>query len=433
MDYKRISSFLHKFRSADIVKVFSWTAISTVIKMITGLVSVKVVSIIIGPSGVALLGQLNNFSSIIMTLACGGINGGVTKYIAEHKEENGKLKTYLSTALRITITCSFICSVFMVFLHKQLSHLILKSPEYGHIFIIFGITLFLYALNNLLVSILNGYKQFKKFVAVNIVGSVLGLVFTLFLVYTLGLEGALIGAVTFQSIMFFVTFFMIRKLPWVNKTYFKETMNKKVVKKYLNYSLMALVTAATVPVTQLFLRSYVISSISLTEAGWWEAMNRISTMYLMVITSSFGVYYLPRLSEIKNDVELRKEIFKAYKLILPILIIGFLIIYFLRFFIVKLLFTDDFLPMTNLFVWQLIGDFFKIASWLLAFLMVAKAMTRQFIITEIIFSVLMIFMGMWFVNFNGIVGVTQAYMLNYFTYMIVMLVMFRGLIFSIKK
>lgn len=431
MYYKKISLFLHKISSADIVKVFSLTAISTVIKMITGLVSVKVVSIIIGPSGVALLGQLNNFSSIMMTLTCGGINGGVTKYIAEHKEEKDKLKIYLSTALKITIACSVVCSIFMIFLHKQLSHLILKSSKYGHIFIIFGVTLFLYALNNLLISILNGYKQFKKFVAVNIIGSILGLVFTLSLVYTLGLEGALIGAVTFQSIIFFITVFMIRKLPWVNKNYFKEKIDKKVVKKYLNYSLMALVTAAAVPTTQLFLRSYVILNISLTEAGWWEAMNRISSMYLMVITSSFGVYYLPRLSEIKNDVELRREIFKAYKLILPMLTIGFLMIYVLRGFVVKILFTDDFLPMTSLFIWQLIGDFFKIASWLLAFLMIAKAMTRLYVVTEILFAGLLVLFSIMLLKLNGVVGVTQAYAINYLTYLTTMIILFRKIVFNL--
>ena len=77
---------------------------------------------------------------------------------------------------------------------------------------------------------------------------------------------------------------------------------------------MAFTSAATVPVSQMLLRGYVITEISATEAGWWEAMNRISNMYLMVITTSFSVYYLPRLSELTNNDELRHEIFKSYKL-----------------------------------------------------------------------------------------------------------------------
>lgn len=41
--------------------------------------------------------------------------------------------------------------------------------------------------------------------------------------------------------------------------------------------------------------------------------------------------------------------------------------------------------MKPLFTWQIIGDVFKIASWLLAYIMVAKNLTHMFIITEIIF------------------------------------------------
>ena len=99
----KLSDIVHKILHADIVRVFSLTSVATLVKMATGLVSVKVVAGIIGPAGVALVGQLNNFSTIVMQLACGGINSGVTKYVSEDKEDKGKLYSLLSTALRITV------------------------------------------------------------------------------------------------------------------------------------------------------------------------------------------------------------------------------------------------------------------------------------------------------------------------------------------
>ena len=426
-----LKDILARVKHSDgLAKVFSFTAISTLVKFLTGFISVKVVATLIGPAGIALLGQLNNFSSIIMTIASGGINNGVTKYIAEYKESESTVKDFLSTALKITLVCSFVCGVLLIIFSTGLSSLILKSTEYYYVFVILGITLFLYALNNLLISILNGYKEFKKYVSVNIAGSILGLAFTVIFVYTLSLKGALISAVTFQSITFFASLWMIRELPWVTKSYFKEKFNIIIAHKYFKYALMTFVTAATVPISQLFLRSYVISNISVTEAGWWEAMNRISGMYLMILTSSFGVYYLPKLSEISDRLDLRKEIFKAYKIIIPIVLVGFVLIYVCRIFIIRILFTPDFLPMEQLFVWQLAGDFFKIVSWLLAFVMVAKTMTKTYIITEILFAGLLVGLGLFLVNLNGITGITQAYAINYFVYSITMIVIFRKLIFN---
>lgn len=426
----RSFDLVKKVAKADIVKVFSLTSISTLVKMCTGLISVKVVASIIGPAGVALVGQLNNFATIVMSFASGGINSGITKYVAEYKEDDRKVTQYLSTALRITGICTLICSLLLIGLHRYISELIMLSPDYGYVFVIFGLTVFMYALNNLLISIVNGYKEFKRYVRISIANSIFGVAFTVTLVLFWHLQGALIAAVSYQSFMLVNTLFMIRKLRWFNWGFFKEKLSRIVVSQFFRFTLMTLTTALTVPVVQMILRGYVMAEISPMEAGWWEAMNRISHMYLMVITSSFSVYYLPRLSELKNPIEIRHEIFKAYKVIIPMLLCGFSLIYFLRFFIIRLLFTPQFLPMQQLFAWQMAGDLFKIASWLMAYLMVAKTMTKWYICTEIVFSLLYLGLGYFFVQLNGIVGLTQAYLANYIIYSLVMIFTFRRIILN---
>ena len=425
-------SHCKRVAKADIVKVFSFTVVYTLLKLLSGLLSVKVVASVIGPAGIALLGQLNNFTVIVMTLANGGINNGIVKYIAEYKEDRGKVIVFLSTALRITLFCSLIIGLFMILFHTYLSKVIMLSSEYGYVFTVFGLTVLMYSLNMMLISVINGFKEFRMYVKISIANSVVGVLFTLVFVYTLGLKGALISAVTYQSVMLCVTFLMVRKLPWVDWEYFKKKLNILVGKKYFRYSLMTLVTTTIVPISQMFLRGYVISEISVVEAGWWEGMNRISNMYLMVITSSFSVYYLPRLSELTDEIELRREIFKAYSVIMPMLLIGFSLVYFLRHFIISMLFTPDFYPMENLFLWQLLGDFFKICSWLLAFLMIAKSMMKTFIFTEIIFAGTFVGMSLLLIQSNGIIGITQAYVGNYILYLITMFFIFRKML-SIKK
>ena len=328
MIYK-FASFAKRTAKEDIVKVFSFNAISTLVRMLTGLISVKVVASIIGPCGIALLGQLNNFSTILLGVANGGINSGITKYVAEYKEDESAIKKILSNALQITLFFTFIVSLGLIILHNQLSRLVMLSDEYGYVFLIFGFTIFLYTLNTLLISILNGYKEFKRYVIVNISGTIVGLLFTICFVFSMGLKGALISAVSYQSVVFFITFWICRKAPWLSVIYYRERLDRKMLRRFLNYSAMTLVSLSVVPVSQMLLRGYVISEISMTEAGWWEAMNRISNVYLMVITTSFSIYYLPRLSEIKEISELRYEIFKCYKVIIPILLSGLTLEYFI--------------------------------------------------------------------------------------------------------
>lgn len=428
-----ITNKIKNIAKADIVKVFSLTAVSTLVKMLTGFVSVKIIAILLGPQGIALMGQLSNFATIIMSVGAVGINNGITKYVAEFKEDNYILKQFLSTAYRITVAGSLVCALFLIFFSSFLSELLLKTSEYSYVFIIFGFTIIFYTINNLLISVVNGFKEFKMFVKINIANSIFGLLYTVIFVYFFGLPGAFISFVTYQSVSLIITIYMLRKYEWFRWDYFKDKFSSKTAKRYLHYSLMTLVSIAVIPTSQIVMRTYVIDNISEIAAGWWEAMNRLSAMYLMVITSSFGVYYLPRLSELQGKYELKQEIIKAYKVIIPMILSGFTLIYFLRFFIIKILFTSEFEPMENLFIWQLTGDFFKITSWLLAFLMLAKSRTLAFISTEVISTLLYLGLALYIVNYSGVVGLVQAYCINYFIYLITMIILFKDILFAKKS
>jgi PST family polysaccharide transporter len=76
--------------------------------------------------------------------------------------------------------------------------------------------------------------------------------------------------------------------------------------------------------------------------------------------------------------------------------------------------------MKPLFTFQLLGDFFKIGSWLLAFLMLAKAMTRVFIVTEVLFASSFVILSYFFMDHYGIVGATYSFCINYALYWILM-------------
>ena len=231
--------------------------------------------------------------------------------------------------------------------------------------------------------------------------------------------------------MFFVTFWMLRKKLWIKFLNFSWNFDKIIYGKYFQYTLMAITTAVTVPVSQLYIRSYVIVNISITHAGYWESMNKISSMYLMIITSSLSVYFLPKLAELKTDAAVRKEIFRAYKVILPFLALVLGMIYVFKFVIIRILFSAEFLPMSTLFKYQLIGDLFKISSWLLAFLMIAKSMTLRFICRNSC-STSFILLSLYFVKGNGVLGITRLHV-KLWLYLILMIILFRKLVFSSKQ
>ncbi|MEI6435464.1 MAG: O-antigen translocase [Bacteroidota bacterium] len=419
-----LSKILSVFR-ADIVKVSSFTAVSTAVKMVTGFVSVKIFASIIGPGGIALLGQLGNFSTIILTIASGGINSGVTKHIAENRDSASKVSAFINASARITFFFSALAGILLILFSGFLSKQILRSDGYSLVFIIFGFTIILYAFNNLLLSILNGFKEFKKYVIINIITSITGLAFSIALVLIWNIKGALVSYVTYQSVIFFITLAFVKGSGWFKMSDIFSRFNRSAGRQLINFSAMTFVSAMVIPTAQLFIRSYIVERLSMSGAGIWEGMNRISGMYLMIVTTSLSVYYLPKLAETKSNSELKREIIRVFRFIMPVMLIATISIFLFRDLIIGILFTHDFTSMRDLFKYQMTGDFFKIATWIVAYQMWAKGMTVVFISTEIIFNATLVLISVYCINHYRLPGATMAYMLNYILCFIGMVVIFR--------
>ena len=74
----------------------------------------------------------------------------------------------------------------------------------------------------------------------------------------------------------------------------------------------------------------------------------------------------------------------VYKLLIPSLLVISLVLILFKYYIINILFADDFQQMQNLFYFQLLGDILKMATWVLGYLLVAKAMARTYIIVEVV-------------------------------------------------
>lgn len=412
-----------------LIKTSFFSALITLVRISSGFIAGKVVALFTGPAGVALIGQFNNFITIVLTFSNGAINSGVIKYTAQFTGDEMQLKKLFSTSFKISIYCSIFFGTVLLLIASLVSQLLFQSSLYINPIRVLGITIILYSLNSLLIAILNGLQQIKKYTLVNTAGSMIGLLFTVVLVFYFKIEGALYALVLTQSIVFFVTLGLIIKSDWFSWSFFKQPFDKEIARKLSHFSLMAITSSLCMPVAQILLRNMVIKELGVNSAGYWQGMMRISDGYLMLVTMSLSTYYLPKLSSLGSNKELRAEIFQGYKIILPIVFVSCLFIYLLRFFIINLLFTKDFELMSELFIFQLLGDFFKIAAWLLAFLMTAKAMTKIFIVTEIVFTFTYVFLSFICVDYFKLEGIAIAFAINYFIYLVAMIIVFRKLLF----
>ncbi|MCR8913713.1 O-antigen translocase [Marinobacter panjinensis] len=403
-----------------LIKTSLLNGIAVVIKMLTLLGLNKILAVYVGPAGYAALGQFQNAVQMITTFASGALNTGVTKYTAEYYDDEARQHTVWRTAGTIALIGSLTTAVLVIIFNQPLAGWFLKDESLGSVFIWFAATLVLFVFNTLLLAILNGKKEIQRYVVANIAGSLFSLAVTSVMAIRLGLYGALVALAIYQSLTFFVTLLLVYKAPWFKFRYLLGNVDKQAAKNLGKYTAMALTSAACVPVSHILIRNHLGETLGWDAAGYWEAMWRLSAAYLMLVTTTLSVYYLPKLSELKDASEISNEIIQGYRIILPVAAVSGLTIYLLRDLIIRILFTEDFEPMKQLFAWQMVGDTLKIGSWILAYLMLGKAMTKLFIVSEIVFSGLFYGLTVIFTTTLGLEGVALAHAINYLIYWAVM-------------
>ncbi|MEI7508178.1 MAG: O-antigen translocase [Flavobacterium sp.] len=418
--------FLKEILSKPLFKATSLNGISILIKMGIGFITSKVIAIFIGPSGMALVGNLRNFLTSTEAFATLGLENGVVKYVAEHKKDEQKLHQTLSTIfISVVSICAVLCFILFFFSNYLNITIFGAAFQYAFVFKALAIALPFYSGNIFLLATINGLGEYKKVIFINIIGSCIGLLVSVLLIWYWQTKGALLSIILTPSLLFLFSFISINKEIKLIKAVRFKFYNRSFLISLSSYSLMALVSAVFGPIVLLAIRKNIILQLGIEQAGFWEAMTRISSYSFLFITSLIGIYFLPKLAVAKDNQETKMLFWEYYKGILPLFMVGMVCMYFLREFIIQILFTKAFLPVSKLFFWQLLGDVFKAASFILGYQFYAKKLTKAFIVFELFSLTVLYFSSIYCMTLFNIEGVVMGYAITYAIYFVSLSVYFR--------
>ncbi len=418
--------FIKKIVSASWFKISSLNSLAILLKIGFGLVVSKVLAIYVGPSGMALVGNLRNFQTSLESFATLGFQNGIIKYSAQYKEDKQKFKQLISTVV-ITISLFMVVLGIGLFTFSNSISNYLFNSENDYELIIKAVILSIpfYGFSLFFISLINGLERYKKVVYINIIGNIIGFIVSVFLVVNFQIIGALLAMILAPTTTFFVAvYFVFKEIQFFSFVRLKS-FDKTILKNLSSYSAMALFSAITGPMIYIFLRNHLIDTAGIKVAGYWESMSRISSYYMLFISSLMSMYFLPQLA-VSNETETRTIFRNYFKTIVPVFFLGTIIIYFSQNLIISILFTKEFQPVSELFFWQLVGDFFKVCSWILALHFLAKKQMLTYFVTEIFSYSILIFSGYFAINQYQAEGAVLAHAVTYLIYFCLLLKIFKN-------
>ena len=402
----------------------AYVLIANLLKVLVGLVITKAIAIYSGPAGVAVFSQFQNFTQVAGSIAVGAGNSGITAYTSENKDNRSEIQGLLGTGL----VCSLaICGLFLTLAFASFDYLVkdyFGGRDIDGPLKLFLISLPIYAVNIMALSFLNGLKEFKTWALINIAQSIFCVAAVQFLITQYGLVKTLAVFTLMQVFTSFTITLLARKYFVGYLRDFVFSLDKKILRYLTKFALMGSVSLVAGPLALFLIRSYLGHNLGWQDAGLWQALVSLSSVFVMVLMTTCTVFYLPRIAEISEPKEIISEAWGMFGVLFPFACVSALVIYVGRDVALLLLFDERFLVVADLLKWQLLGDLSRAAAVSFAYVFVAKAKVGIHLTLEIFFGVLSVVLTLYLVKLLGLKGAPMAYFMQSVIYGFVVLSIF---------
>jgi PST family polysaccharide transporter len=457
----------------NFIKTSFLSGISTAISFIARGISFKIIAAFLGTNGMFLIGQLKDFLRLGNVLGTFGIENGIVKYTSEYDESEEEFTKIISTSFKINLISALIICL-IVLIAEQPFNLISKFIGREEIInkslylLILLLSIFSFSIHTCFLAIINGLKKIKLWVSINIIANIISALLLVVLVFLFNnksitipnlidyntplnilynnkINGALYAIIISQIATFCINIILIYFYKPFKISQLFSTFSFDYFKKLSSFSIMAIAGPLCLITATIIIRSSIAKEPlpiigvlfnapwqeGINYAGSWEAMWRISAMYLLFLITTFKFYLIPTFSKL-NNLELKKEVFKVWKFVVPIIIIITLGIYLMDDIIIKVLLTQEFNLIKEIILFHLLGDVIKINCWVLGNIMISKKQTISFSFFQlewalVFLSLCYIFIDRDMLNY-GFVGVSYAYFITYIIHFTLLNIHFRKLL-----
>ena len=366
----------------DLRSALGWSGAQTVVRLVVGFVSIKATAVLLGPAGIALIGQIGNLLTLLGGTLGNAIQSAVTKMTAEGESQGERPVVLWGTALRLTAMLGAVAGAVVIALSAPLARWLLDAPGFWPVIVLAGTVLPVLMVYQTLNGVLTGRRLFHLVAITNVGATIVGAALFITLSLRFGLAGGLTGTALAYAANLAVIAIVIRQAGVFEGVSLANTWSSALLRPIAAFYPMLLVHSAAGPLATLLVRDALIGGVGVDQAGLWQATLRLSEMYTQVLLTALSMYSLPTLAAIREPAAFRRELFGMTLKMGAITALAGLILFLVRDWIVPLIFDTRFRPVANLLGWQLVGDVFKLAAWPLRSALMVQARQLTYMAVE---------------------------------------------------
>lgn len=390
------------------------------ISILLGLVRNKAFALWLGPVGIGLISIYQSIVDLVKSISIMGLDTAGVRDIAENID-NKELQYRKISVFRfwIRLTAIFGVLICLVFCYP-ISLFAFEDGSYAASIALLSICILFTILSTGQSVILQGTRNLLYMAKSAIWSNIIGLLVSLTLYYFYGLRGIVPAFITGAVIMFAFTFYYVRKLHIPN---IKVDTSIAYKQGLTSFKLGFFIVSVTIMehLSSMLVKVYLTREAGLDAVGIVQPAWTISIVYIGLILRAMGTDFFPRLCTISDSrIKVRRlvneQTYISMLIALPLVVMMLSFSYI----IIPLLFSTKFIGGVSVLQWHIAGSFFKILSWPIAFILLARGKGLHFLLTEIVYFSVYLFASYFLFPLFGIDAIGIAYLLAYIAYLIVL-------------
>jgi PST family polysaccharide transporter len=387
------------------------------VNIVISILRMKVLAVLLGPTGIGLLSIYNNLQGMVGTAAGLGMGSSGVRQIASVKGEEQEL----SRVRRVLLAAHLVQGVFAMLgvwlLRAQISEWVFGDRSYATEVGLIGLAILLTLLGTAQTALIQGMRRIGDLGRVTVLSALVGTIAGLTAVWLYG-EAGLIWFVVVQPLATIVIAMRYtRRLPKPTAARPSAAEIWDVWKPMAKLGAAFMLGSFATTATLLLVRGRITQELGLEAAGQFAAAWGITMIYVGFLLAAMAADYYPRLTEVINDRAAATRLMNDQAQLglaiggpVLLLLIG------LAPWAVTLMYSAEFAPAAELLQWQTVGNVFKLASWALAFSIVAAARSKTYFLMELSFNIVFLAMIWLLLPVLGLQVTAIAFLVGYVVY-----------------
>jgi enterobacterial common antigen flippase len=262
-------------------------------------------------------------------------------------------------------------------------------------------------------AVVQGLRRIGDLARIQLAAGLAGTVISIALYGAFGLQGIIPSLILVAFSQLAIAWHFVRRVSLMQvRMSWNQTFSSasELVQLGLVFMLTTLINTVVYYVT----RALITQQYGLDALGIFTAAFALSGMFVSFILNAMAADYYPRLTAAAtNRNQVNRLVNEQVEVGMLLAVPGLLLTLSLAPWIIRIFYTQEFLPAGDLLQWFILGCVGRVLSWPLEYIMLALGQGTWYFYTMLLFNVLHLLLNIVALQWFGIEGVAQAFSVLY--------------------